>query len=159
MNLGLKINKIPLELGAAVSPEILGHKSFRRNGVLRRLLSRHAAGHTVYDGENCELEGLDDNLHIYPCTHSYLDRDRRWCTRVTLFIKNDRLQRILFQVIEGQTAALNFVERFTNAATAAIGQPSHTDRYITRWQKNGAHIEAKLHPNRINADFDIVLAD
>ena len=155
MILGIKINKIPMELGQEIPSDALETTNFRRSGLLRRLIAQQPMDQAVYAIDDCELEGLDDELHIYPCTHSYLNQDRQWRTKVTIFLKKDRLQRILFQVVEGQTAALNFLERFEEAAAKAIGKPSRQDRHSTCWHGEGTRIESILHPDRINADFII----
>ena len=159
MKFGLKINKIPLELGQEVPHETLGAGDFRRSGLLRRLINRQPANQTVYAIDNCEIEGFDDELHIYPCTHGYLNQDRQWRTKVTLFLKKDRLHRILFQVLEGQTAALNFLERFEAAAAKLIGEPERLDHRTACWQSQGTRVESRLHPDQINADFVIELKD
>ncbi len=157
MDLGLRINKIPMILGEELPRETLDAAAFQRAGLLRRLLASQPVDQTVYAIDDCELEGLDDELHIYPCTHGYLNRDRQWHTKVTLFLKQDRLQRIFFQVVEGQTAALNFLERFEVAAATVIGKPSRKDRHSSFWQGGGTRIKTYLHPDRINADFVIEL--
>jgi len=159
VNLGIRINRIPLELGAPVPREMLAAAAFRPNGLLHRLLRRQSFGQTTYDIADCDFEGLADSVHIYPCNHSYLDRDRRWDTRATLFLRHGRLERILFQVIDGQTAALNFLERFTSGVTALVGQPDEENLYSTCWQTRNTRIEARLHPDQLNVDFDIIIDD
>jgi hypothetical protein len=159
MELGLKINKIPLELGQELPQETLDAGEIRRSGLLRRLIAQQPVDQTVYAIDDCELEGLNDELHIYPCTHSYLNHDRQWRTRVTLFLKKDRLHRILFQVMEGQTAALNFFERFEAAAAKLIGDPERLDHRTVCWQCQCARVESRLHPDQVNADFIIELKD
>ncbi len=159
MDLGLKINKIPIELGQKLARETLDAAAFRRAGLLRRLLSQQPVEQAVYAIDDCELQGLNDELHIYPCTHSYLNDDRQWRTKVTLFLKDERLQRIFFQVVDGQTAAQNFLERFEAAAAKFIGEPHSQDRYTRCWQSGGTQVKTYLHPNRVNADFNIELSD
>jgi len=159
MDLGLKINKIPVELGQQLAPETLDAAAFRRAGLLRRLLSHQPIEQIVYAIDDCELQGLNDELHIYPCNHSYLNDDRKWRTKVTLYLKKERLQRIFFQVVDGQTAAQNFLDRFEAAAAKIIGEPTSQDRYTRCWHSDGAHVKTVLHSDQINADFDIVLSD
>lgn len=156
MDLHLKINKIPLYLGQSLPPEAVVGASRQRTGLWRRW-GRKLPARQVYAIEDCELEGFGDELHIYPCTHSYLNRDRQWHTRVTLFLECDRLHRILFQVVEGQTAALNFLERFEAAAARAIGEPAMRDPRTAMWLGNGARLRTYLHPDRVNADIDFEL--
>lgn len=157
MSLALKINQIPLVLGAEVSHEALVAAGFRPPGLWQRLRRRLPRGQAVYELENCEFRGLDESLHIYPCTHRYLDWDRRWRTRATLFVKHGRLERLLLQITDAQTAAINFRDRFAATTTAAIGQPSRQDRWRTCWQGKGARIAATLHPCRSDADFDLAV--
>ncbi len=159
MDLGLKINKIPVELGQHLASETLDAASFRRAGLLRRLLSQDPAKQSVYGLNDCELQGLNDELHIYPCNHSYLNDNRKWHTKVTLYLQNERLQRIFFQVVDGHTAAQNFLERFEVAAAKIIGEPQSQDRYTSCWQLGDAHVKTYLHRNRVNADFNIELSD
>ena len=159
MNIGLKINEVPLELGREVPHDRLSEARMRRAGLWRRLLTQQPMDQTVYHIDDCEMQALDDELRIYPCTHGYLNRDRQWHTRVSLFVKNDRLHRILFQVVEGQTAALNFLERFQSEASRTFGEPAHQDRQSAVWHQAGTRIETYLHPDRINADFEISLTE
>ncbi len=155
MKLGIRINKIPLELGQALPDEAVDSMKIHQVGLLRRLVSQQPAGQTVYALEDCELEGLDEELHIYPCTHSYLNRDRQWHTKATIFLKHDRLQRILFQVFEGHTAASSFLNRFKTAANKIMGTPSQQSRRTTCWHDDNTRVESVLHRDRINADFII----
>jgi hypothetical protein len=159
MELGLRINKVPVELGQQLSRETFGAATMRRAGFLRRLLTHQRLSQTIFAIDDCELEGLNDSLHIYPCTHSYLNRDRQWRTRATFFLHEDRLRRILFQVVEGQTAAVNFLERFESAAESLIGQPSVRERRTAEWKEAGTRVTTRLHRDRVNADFVIELAD
>ena len=69
------------------------------------------------------------------------------------------MQRILFQVVDGHTAAQNFLERFEVAAAKIIGEPQSQDRYTSCWQLGDAHVKTYLHPDRINADFVIELGN
>ena len=155
MTLNIKINKVPMTLGQELSSEVLESADFKRTGLLKRLINQQPMDQTVFSGDDCELEGLDSDLHIYPCTHGYLNQDRQWRTKATLYLKNDRLLRILFQVVDGQTAALNFVQRFETAAGKAIGQPYAQDQHSTRWRAHDTHLETLLYPDRFNADFII----
>ena len=159
MDFGIRINKIPMRLGQELPPGTLGAVEFKRLGLLRRLITHQPVNQEVYAIDDCELEGLDDELHIYPCTHSYLNQDRQWRTRVTLFLKEDRLHRIFFQVVEGQTAALNFLERFEAAAARIIGEPERSNHNTVFWRSQGARVESHLHSDRVNADFVIEVAD
>ncbi len=157
MKLDLQINRVPLVLGEALPAAMLDEVSICRSGLLRRLLSREPIDQTVCCVENCEFTGFGDQLHIYPCTHGYLNRDRQWRTKVTFFLKKDRLHRILFQVVDGQTAAMNFLSRFESAVSDSHGQPIRQDRRSLCWQGDNARVQTYLHPNRINADFIIEL--
>lgn len=157
MDLGLKIDTFPVALGQELAPEMLENAELRRAGLLRRLIAQQPVEQTVYAIEDCELRGMDDELHIYPCTHSYLNADRQWHTKVTLYLKRERLQRIVFQVVDGHAAAQNFLERFEAAAAKLIGEPCRQDRDSCCWQHHGARVETLLHPDRINADFVIEL--
>jgi hypothetical protein len=157
VNLNLTINKVPMTLGEKLPAAMLDEAAFHRNGFLLRLLSRDPLNQTIYSVENCELIGFDEELRIYPCTDGYLNPDRQWSTKATLFLKNDRLQRILFQVVDGQTAAMNFISRFEKAIADKHGEPCHKERRSRCWQDEIARVKTYLHPNRVNADFIIEL--
>jgi len=157
LNIELSINQVPLALGEALPAAMLDEANLHRSGFLRRLLSREPIDQEIYSVENCELNGFGDELHIYPCTHGYLNRDRQWRTKVTLFLKQNQLQRILFQVVDGQTAAMNFLNRFEAIISEKNGKPVNQGLRSCRWQDEGVRVETFLHSNRTNADFVIEL--
>jgi hypothetical protein len=158
VKLDLIINDIPLELGSPVSAETLAEAEVRAAGLLQRLVRRSPRDGT-FVGEDCELRCFGDGIHIYPCTHGYLNRDRQWHTRVALDVRRGKLRRVLFRVVDGHTAAENFLQRFREAAEAAIGEPVERDRRRAVWRRNGTLVRTYLHPDRINADIEWSLVE
>ena len=153
MSLELMVNSVPIELGGTVDTKILEEGDFRKAGPLRRLFTGLPLGQTLYKANNCKLECFDDDFSIYPCTHDYLDRDRQWETRVAVYLEDGRVRKLEFQVVDGRLAASNFLHRFQEACSAALGEPVESSRFFTRWKKGIAAVTSTLHPDMVNADF------
>lgn len=157
MSLGLKINSIPLELGEIVDVAALDEADLHKAGPLRRLLKHLHSDQTLYLADNCKLEIFDDECCIYPCTHGYLNRDRQWETKATIFLEGGRVWKLEFQVIDGRYAATNFLDRFHEACSAVLGEPLENSRYRTEWRNGTAKVTSILHRDKVNADFLIEL--
>lgn len=153
MQINVKINSVPLVLGEQVDVQVLDDADFHKAGPLRRLIKHLPAGQTVFSAENCQVYCFDDDFSIYPCTHGYLNRDRQWETSATLFLADDRLQKIEFHVIDGQYAASNFLDRFREACSSVLGDPVEISRFQTKWQNGTAAVTSILHRDKTNADF------
>jgi len=153
MNLELMINSVPIELGGIVDAEALGQADFQKAGPLRKLFNNQPLGQTLYRAENCKLECFDDDFCIYPCTHGYLNRDRQWETRAVLYLDDDKVRKLEFQVVDGKYAASNFLDRFMEACSAVLGNPVESSRFTTRWTNGTAVVTSILHPDKVNAEF------
>jgi len=153
------VNDLLLELGEALDAARLQGAEFRKAGIWRRLKDRIPAKQTRYDANDCTLDLFDRELSLYPCTDSYLTRDRQWRTRASIFAENNRLRKLLFQVVDAQYAAVNFTERFHEACAAELGEPARNGRHIKSWDAPGAVITSLLYPDGLNADFLIEFKD
>ena len=94
------IDNLPLALGDFIDPGILDDHQFHKIGLVRRLLTGKSVGRVLYTSDNSQMTCLAEDFSIFPCTHSYLNEDRRWETRTSLFFEDGNLQEVLFQVIE-----------------------------------------------------------
>ena len=153
MSLELKVNSVPIELGGTMDTKILEEGDFRKTGPLRRLFTSLPLGQTLYQVNNCKLECFDDDFSIYPCTHGYLNRDRQWKTKASVYLEDGLVKKLEFQVVDGQYAASNFFERFQEACSAALGEPVESSRFLTRWKNGTAVVTSTLHPDMVNANF------
>ena len=153
MKLDIKVNSVPLVLGGAVELQTLEEAEFHKIGRLRRFIQNLPDGQTVFSADNCQVECFNDDFSIYPCTHGYLNRDRQWETRATLFLSDNHLVRVEFHVIDGQYAATNFMDRFQESCRSVLGDPVEKSRFLTKWQNGASAVTTILHPDRINADF------
>ncbi len=153
MNLELKINSVPMALGQMVDPKALERADFHKSGPLRRLFKRLPSGQTLFLADNCKLECFEEDFSIYPCTHGYLNRDRQWQTKASVYLENGRVCKLEFQVVDGKYAASNFLERFQEACSAVLGEPVESTRFRTRWKNDVAAVTSILHPDKFNADF------
>jgi len=153
MGLELKINSVPMELGGMMDEQALDEADLHKAGPLRRLIKQLPSGQTLYLADNCKLECFDDDFCIYPCTHDYLNLDRQWETKATVYLEEGRVCKLEFRVVDGRYAASNFLERFHEACSAALGEPVESSRYRTRWHNGTARVTSILHPNKVNADF------
>jgi len=159
MSIELKINSLPLKLGETVDTSSLEEADFNKAGPIRRLLTHLPLGQTVFQADNCKLECFDDEFSIYPCTHGYLNRDRQWKTKATLFLEDGRLWKFEFQVVDGHYAASNFLDRFQEACSTALGEPVESSRFRTRWQNGSAAVTSILHSDMVNVDFLMEITD
>lgn len=157
MDMIFKINEVPVVMGREIDTARLVDADFHRTGTLNRILLRIPSGNEMYSLENCRLDCFADDFSIYPCTDGYLDRHRQWNTRAELHLKEGIVQKLVFQVIEGQYAAANFVDRFRDLCGEVLGDPVETDTFITRWRNGSSHVTAILRPDRVNADFLVEL--
>jgi hypothetical protein len=153
MNLELKINSVPMVLGQTIEPKALERADFHKTGPLRRLFKRFPVSQTLYLADNCKLECFEEGFCIYPCTHGYLNRDRQWKTKASVFLQNGMVCKLEFQVVDGKYAASNFLERFQEACSAVLGDPVESTRFLTRWKNDAAAVTSILHPDKVNADF------
>jgi hypothetical protein len=157
MKLDLVINNHPFELGTRVESHTLKSAAFQRAGLIRRLFNRTPGGSTRFDAKNCTLACFGEEFSLYPCTHRYLNKDRQWRTSASLFSQEDKLHRILFQVMEGQYAATSFLGRFQDACRKTFGEPTNSNKWETSWVNGKTRIVCTLHPDKVNADFLIEL--
>jgi hypothetical protein len=159
MSLEVKINSIPLELGEIVDMAALDGAELHKAGPLARLLKHIPSDQTIYLADNCKLECFDEEFCIYPCTHDYLNRDRQWETKATIFLEGGRVWKLEFQVVDGRYAATNFLDRFYEACSAVLGEPVESSRYRTEWRNGKAKVTSILHRDKVNADFLIELQE
>jgi hypothetical protein len=153
MSLELRINSVPIELGGIADIEALDQADFKKAGPLRKLITQQPLGQTLYRADNCKLECFDEEFCIYPCTHSYLNRDRQWETKGAVYLDDGIVQKLEFLVVDGMYAASNFLDRFQEACSAALGNPVESSSSTTRWVNGAAIVTSILHPNKVNADF------
>lgn len=153
MTMKLNIEDIPLTLGERLDATRLESSPFHKEGLVKRLISRASDGRDHYVHENARLTCLTEEFTIFPCTHDYLDKDRRWETRASIFIQDGRLEEVLFQVIDGRYAAGNFLDRFTETCTDSLGEPVEHHERGTVWHNGTSILTAYLHDSRVDADF------
>lgn len=153
MSLELRINSVPMELGKVMDDNALDEAELRKVGPLRRLIKQLPSGQTLYHAVNCKLECFDQEFCIYPCTHGYLNRDRQWETKATVYLDEGRVCKLEFQVVDGRYAASTFLERFYEACSAVLGEPVKSSRRRTTWRNGTALVTSILHRDKVNADF------
>jgi len=153
----LTINGFTFELGDQVEHDVLESASFQKEGLVQKIFSRTPPDSARFNAQNCTLTCFGEDFSLYPCTHGYLNKDRQWKTSASLFSQKDRFHRFMFHVVEGRYAATSFLDRFRDACTNALGNPTESGRLETRWIKDKTHIVCTLHPDKTNADFLIEL--
>ena len=155
MDFAITINEQTLELGQTLDRPKMVAANFRQVGLLSGILMKIPMGQARFDSRDCTFNFFSDELSFYPCTDSYLTRDRQWSTEASLFFKNDTLFRMVFKVIDGQYAAANFVERFNETCTNKMGTPLSENRRKKKWSNAKSTVETILHVDSINAEFII----
>ncbi len=153
MNINLRINQLNLQPGVEVDTQDLEKSEFRSPGLMRRLVKRLPQGQTVYEAKNCTLDCFDDQLALFPCTHEYLNKNRRWHTRASVFLVNGKLQKVEFQVVDGVYAAHNFLEKFKSICDEHFGEAQHKQKNFFRWTNDCLSFSGFLHPDKVTADF------
>ena len=151
MGLELKINSVAMELGGIIDTSALDEADFQKVGALRRLMKQMPSGQDIFHAHNCKLECFDEEF--YPCTHGYLNKDRRWETQAASYVADGKVVKVEFKVIEGQYSAANFLERFQEACIGVLGEPEENSRYLSRWSNGTAAVTSVLHRDMINVDF------
>lgn len=153
MQLGIKVNSVPLELGKPADIKALKEAHFQKPGPLRRLFTKLPSGQALFQAHNCQVDCFNDGFTLYPCTHRYLNDDRQWETHARVFLVDGWVQKLEFQVIEGHYAAANFLERFQNACNEILGEPLDQSRYRTVWRNGPTAVTSILYKDMINVDF------
>lgn len=153
MDLKLKINGIRLEPGDRLEPEALLENGFKREGMLQRLLHRSSQGGDLYKAANTEVDCFEDAFNLYPCTASYLTRDRQWETAATVLLVDGRVNRVTFHVLDGIYAAPNYVTKFKEICTKLYGEPGQGPAGAMLWKNDKVILSGKLQPDGICADF------
>lgn len=149
----ITINDQPIALGEALPDAVRGRAGLVRPGLLRRLLSRNAPGCTRYETSNCLAACFTGTFDLYPCLHGYLTPDRKWRTDAHILVQNNRVTSAVLRVIEGRYAATEFVDRFRESCSSALGEPHTTDRYTMLWRNASATVTSILQPDTKNACF------
>ena len=158
MNLELTVNDIPFQLGQAQDSAMLKRAATKKRGVLRKVLGKLPFDETEYFADNCAVKCFGEGFIAFPCTDSYLDRDRQWRTAASLYYHKKRLVRVGFQVIAGKYAAANFLDRFLEACEERFGEPAENG-FRTVWEDDDYIVAAILSYNRHDADFEWALKD
>ena len=155
----LKIDDVPLVMGATIDPDRLSDPPFHKVGLIRRFLTGRSIHRVLFTADDARLGCLADDFSIYPCTDSYLDEDRRWNTQASLFLVQDRLEEVVFRVLDARYAAGNFTDRFTELCTAILGDPRPGPNTGTIWHNGNTVVSGTLHPNGHEAEFRFRVKD
>ncbi len=155
MDLNLLINEMNLQPGAKIDSGLLENNNFSKTGLVKRLVSRLPRGHNLFEAENCTVDCFGERLSLFPCTHSYLNKDRQWETRASLLVVDDHMQRISFQVVDGVYAAPNLVATFKNICNEFFGESHKLGKNHFTWKNNNLSFSCLLHADLVNAEFSI----
>ncbi len=155
MDIQLKINELALQPGAKVDPDELESRKFQRQGLLKRLVNRLPRDQQIFVADNCTVDCFGEKLSLFPCTHGYLNRDRKWETRASILLVNGKLQRVQFQVLDGVYAAPNIMETFKTICDENFGEGSRTNDNLFTWRNNRLGFTGILQPDNVTADFTI----
>jgi hypothetical protein len=140
-------------MGEEIDTTTIEAAAFHKAGPLNRLFHRIPLSYDLYSAENCRLECIQDDFSIYPCTDGYLNRDRQWSTKAELYVLEGKPEKLIFQVLDGNYAAGNFLDRFSQVCNDAFGEPIAQEDSAARWRNATSTVTAILHPDQVNADF------
>jgi hypothetical protein len=157
MEFDLRINHTRFCLGDRLEKHALASAKFHRAGLVTILSQKMSPLGKQFVARDCTMTCFGDEFHLYPCRDLYLDRERQWKTSATLFYKKGRLHRILVRVIDGQYAAVNFLQRFQEVCIHKFGTPSRAGRSEYSWESNGKSIGCILDEEFYNASFNLKL--
>ncbi len=155
MDLQLKINELVLNPGAKLDPGELESRSFQRQGFIKRLVKRLPRGQQLFVADNCTIDCFDEKLSLYPCTHSYLNRDRQWETRASVLLEDGKLKRVSFHILDGVYAAPNFVNLFRTICDENFGEGKNTGNKHFTWRNDRLGFTGTLQTDKVTADFII----
>ncbi len=159
MDLKLHINKISLQPGAKIDAGMLADASFRKVGWFKRLFKPLPEGQELFVANNCTVDCFDDRLNLYPCTDSYLNRDRQWHTRASILLVEDQIQKVEFHVVDGVYAAPHMMDDFENICSESFGPPKKLQTNHNFWKNDQLSFSGYLHADSINADFSIEILE
>jgi hypothetical protein len=143
-------------LGDPLRRDQLKRAHFKKAGFVTKLTNHTPILEKQFVARDCTVTCFGDEFVLYPCRDDYLDKDRKWKTSASLFYKNDRLYRIVIQVIDGHYAALNFVQSFQEACENNIGDPAQAEQRLLRWEDDSDFIACQLDRARYNASLDVM---
>lgn len=121
----------------------------------RRLRRRAGYRDGRWEAADARVVCFDGAVDIYPCRHSYLDRDRRWGTGCVVKLDEDTVRGLEIRVTEGVYAAGNLFDRFVDAVGRDLGEPDHRGRRTAEWRRDGMRIRARLDDEAMNAVFEV----
>ncbi len=153
MDLKLQINNLDLQPGAPIDSGALEASDFQKQGLVYRLMKRLPPGHKVFGTKNCKVECFDQGFSLFPCTHSYLNRDRQWQTNATLLYVDGFLKEVVFCVLDGVYAAPNFMDKFKSICTEKLGSPQKLSNHHYSWTANQMRFSGLLSSDFIKAEF------
>lgn len=153
MELYFNINGTRLDLGTVIDPGKLKIAGFSEVSLLKRLRLRIPGGVKVWQAADPRVHCFGEQIEIYPCRDSYLDPDRRWRTKCSITINQDRLVALEAEIIDGVYAAGNMFERFQEVSGEWWGRPTMQERRQFEWQHGPVVIAGTLDRQSCHAVF------
>jgi len=153
MEVYFNVNGTRLDLGAAIDSGKLKIAGFSEVSLLKRLRLRIPGGFKVWQAEDPRVHCFGEKIEIYPCRDSYLDPDRRWRTRCSITINQDRLVALEAEIIDGVYAAGNMFERFQEVSSECWGRPTIQERRQIEWRQGPVVITGTLDHQARHAVF------
>jgi hypothetical protein len=151
MKVDVKINHQKFQLGEPLDQDRLERAHFKKVPVVQKLIHRSPLLEKEFIARDCTLSCFDGNFELYPCRERYLDPDRQWKTAVNLFYRDQKLRRVLIQVLDGCYAAPNFLTRFREVCESELGEPRVERRFMTRWEHEDLAVATILKNDGHNA--------
>jgi hypothetical protein len=155
MDLGFRVNGVPLEPGSLAVDGQLREAGLCRLSFWRRLTRRLPGDRAYWEAADPLVECFADQLSIYPCLDGYLTPDRRWHTHCMVLAAPEQITGIEVQVIHGIYAAGNLYDRFLDAGREHLGTPSDEGRGVTVWKRDGCLVTARYDDQQFNASFRV----
>jgi hypothetical protein len=149
------INGITFDTGVAMSTDDLREAGFRRMPLWKRWIQRRPRHENIWHLANPRVQCFDGALEIYPCLDGYLDPDRRWETSCRIEVQDERIARIVIEVVDGVYAAGNFFERFLEAARSTFGEPATRHKREAGWDLPGRRVHARYDRHQYLAAFSL----
>jgi len=159
VDLRIEVNGVGLSPGAVSVPTDLAAAGLERLAPWHRWL-RHLPPHCQYwEAADPRVVCFDGEVEIYPCRHSYLDRDRQWGTGCLVRLHEGRVAGIEVRIIDGVYAASNLYARFLEAGVRWLGEPDRAESRLAEWSRGQVTVAAMLAEDAMSALFRVELGN
>jgi len=154
MEIDLVINNIPISLGENFDLNKLRSADCKKAGLMTRWQLKLPKGQTLYWVKNCRITSFDKKFNYWAVLGSGpQDIDYVCGTSAYLFYNNERLLRIIFQVIHSAIQATAANHEMKQIMTNKFGSPTKSSSLVSFWEEGNETFVCELNARGDNAYF------